>query len=827
MPGLLEICSLRLIRYENLASDAPDPTLQFLQEDFDTVPERHAFMGNYRRFCQDLIERVVAMRPIEAVRHLLGQATDMFQNLYSDGQAVTPATFSNNSIPLVTVDAKVTVVQTALKGYMRWYQSKQKDSAEVRDSHAQLQNDLQGWCKQLLQTQFQDPAIEKKIFSLVIETVQITLGKDARIVLDVCEHVFSQQPRSKPEASGLYEEAVRDLESSFPRELQKLAIRSSNVFMSVYPDLEQGVAKYMASSAIETRLKLDYQAFLFIIVQRTTAIDADEKSRRIGGMLEKVGESWRDPNISQALQTFEGFCSLLNLDQYPTFFLNAKAWTIADWSTIELNEEGRGARERIQARTDELPLLPTRTFLSASTERVKVGTADYEIAKAQWCDAVPLILPSVLQIVGHSHAFTNMERWSSFPKDMQEIVRRTLVDRVWQSGISNESRDDFYARVRDSKYTLEGFASTVRAAVRNVRELSYWILHCMSHFGDAFYSHAELPDAVAQALYRDAHTLSPHQMSTLLRLSSALINGCPEAHRAAFLPPLLRMLFRQLDAKITADYDAMEGRKAESASDEALDAEMKAESVLRQLTFAAANLISSLLIPTAVQPNNVDTVEETRSRQISLRSLVLTEPSILEPLFLFCTHLLRIHDHRCVTQVIRTLRDIIPEFARPASSAPTFVGVQESVAAQAREYLSSSLLEAAITSLNEPYFTDLQRDIAYLIASLLFHYSASTSTPRRVLLSLPGMTDARVDTALSEILRTSSERGQRAVVLELLEGVRGRSIWEEGRISVTEAPRKRESSRWTAPADEGLPAAEGGIRRGGSPEGEAMGALFG
>ena len=55
-----------------------------LNEDIDTVPERHAFLGNYRRFCADVIEVLVRSTPSEAMEHILSQATNMFQSLYSN-----------------------------------------------------------------------------------------------------------------------------------------------------------------------------------------------------------------------------------------------------------------------------------------------------------------------------------------------------------------------------------------------------------------------------------------------------------------------------------------------------------------------------------------------------------------------------------------------------------------------------------------------------------------------------------------------------------------------------------------------------------------------
>lgn len=82
--GLLEVCCERLIRYESFPEDSEDVTILFLNEDIDTVPERHAFLGNYRRFCADVIEVLVRRTPVEAMEHILAQATTMFQNLYQN-----------------------------------------------------------------------------------------------------------------------------------------------------------------------------------------------------------------------------------------------------------------------------------------------------------------------------------------------------------------------------------------------------------------------------------------------------------------------------------------------------------------------------------------------------------------------------------------------------------------------------------------------------------------------------------------------------------------------------------------------------------------------
>jgi exportin-5 len=82
---LLELCSSRLIRYESMPEDSDDPSLIFLLEDIDTIPERHAFLGNYRRYAVQIIESIVRQNKSAAIYHILSQVDTSMQHLY-DGQ---------------------------------------------------------------------------------------------------------------------------------------------------------------------------------------------------------------------------------------------------------------------------------------------------------------------------------------------------------------------------------------------------------------------------------------------------------------------------------------------------------------------------------------------------------------------------------------------------------------------------------------------------------------------------------------------------------------------------------------------------------------------
>lgn len=182
---------------------------------------------------------------------------------------------------------------------------------------------------------------------------------------------------------------------------------------------------------------------------------------------------------------------------------------------------------------------------------------------------------------------------------MRGMVDRVLSDRFWQAGISEGSKDEFYARVIDRKNTVEGLASTIRGSVRFVRETAYAIIYCMSRLDMQFYGFSGLSGPLSEALFSDSIWLSTHQQSNLLNLVRYLVDDCPVQHREQFLPQLLAACSRQMDDKIHGEWDKMDRQQSLAANGEAgLKEEMKAESILRQVTYAAVSMVAEFLDPT-------------------------------------------------------------------------------------------------------------------------------------------------------------------------------------------------------------------------------------
>lgn len=407
---------------------------------------------------------------------------------------------------------------------------------------------------------------------------------------------------------------------------------------------------------------------------------------------------------------------------------------------------------------------------------------------------------------------------------MRPIVGRVLSDRFWQAGISEGSKDDFYARVVDKKGTLEGLGSTIRGTLRFVRETCYAIIYCLSRMDVKFYGFQELPQPLARALLGDSTYLSTHQQVNILNLVRYLVDDCPVEQREHFLPPLLATAFQQMDRKINAEWESVASQQTVTAEADALTEEMKAESILRQVTYTAALMIADFLDPTkkskftpeGVAPvldaheltwSNVDpaphTPEQPPKKYPSLRKFCLMHTNIVEPLLVFCTHAIRMRDTRCCSIILRVFRSIVPEFQdqQPASEgrsiAPNQTGsgpegaahtdtspLPADVVPMIREYIASDVLKACITSLHEPYFVDLQKDLAALIAAIIAYYSRLTSTATDLLLSLPGVSEEGLQKFAPFMAKPGSHsRQQRALVLELLRDVKGVSISEMGKVS--------------------------------------------
>ncbi|KAK5995776.1 Protein MSN5-like protein [Cladobotryum mycophilum] len=805
---LLEICSSRLVRYENLPESTSDPTYIFLLEDTDTLPERHAFLGNYRRYSSQIIEAIVQLKLVDAVSHILGRTEHILQHLYDGQPSFSKQNYFKHSMPVLQVDSHFTVIEATLKGYAKWRRLHLRDNQQQA---AELEANLEAWCKKLLEMSFEDPLIRKRTLQLLVYFSTTALNKNADFMLKVLEHIILTWPALEPEYRA-FNDAIKDLQGESMIELQRLASEMPDHLLGVYEQIEARVNEMMSSGSLDEKRALAYRSFLFLIIHRASIIDTQTKIQKLGEFIEPVKAQWQNENIRSALKSYSGFCELLALDKAQAYLVSRQAHTLQDWGVVELDAEGLALQSEMEERLKQLPLRPTKSFLAFSVERLDKSSAAFQASCALWQEGFSTILADLLEFLSFAHATHNPNNWTGLPVDMRSMVDRVLSDRFWQAGISEGSKDDFYARVMDKKNTIEGLASTIRGSVRFVRETAYAIIYCMSRLDLQFYGFQGLSQPLSKALFADSIWLSTHQQSNLLNLVRYLVDDCPVDYREHFLPQLLASCFRQMDAKINTEWQKLDQQQTIAADGEdGLKEEMKAESILRQVTYTAVVMVADFLDPTKLNPPTLkaraqkdDVSEDSEEAFPSLRRFCLTHQDIVEPLLVFCTHVIRMRDTRCCGMILRLFISLVPEFhpgqgqsqkkpqaqltedGRVAISAPTadMSPVPPQIASAIREYISLDVLKACITSFHEPYFVEVQKELASLMAAIVVHYSPITSTPSEVLLALPNVDAAELERLRPYMAKPGSHtRQQRAIVLEFLKNLKGVSVSEMGKLA--------------------------------------------
>ncbi|EWZ01667.1 hypothetical protein FOYG_01215 [Fusarium oxysporum NRRL 32931] len=817
IPPLLETCSSRLVRFENLPEDTQDATLLYLMEDTDTVPERHAFLGNYRRYSSQIIEAVVQLKLVDAIQHILGRTEDLLQHLYDGQPPLDKQNYFKHSMPVLRVDAQFTVIEATLKGYSKWRKHRPQ---EHQQQGPEIEANLESWCNKLLEMSFEDPMIRKRTLQLLVYFSTTALNKNATFMLKVLEHILMTWPALQPEYRA-FNDAIKDLQGESMIELQRLASEMPDHLLGVYDQIESKVNEMMSSGSLDEKRSIAYKSFLFIIIHRATSVDAQAKIQKLREFIDPVKAQWQNETVRNSLESYASFCELLGLDKAQNYMANRRAHEIADWGSQELDAEGLALQNELEERLKLLPLRSTKSFLAFSVERLDKSSDAFKASYALWQDGFPEILADLLKFLTYAHASHKPDNWVGLPGEALSTVHRILSDRFWQAGISEGSKDDFYARVMDKKNTMEGLASTIRGSVRFVRETAYAIIYCMSRLERQFYGFEGLSAPLSKALFSDSVWLSTHQQSNLLNLVRYLVDDCPVDCREHFLPQLLAACFQQMDAKINGEWEKMQRQQEVAADGEAgLKEEMKAESILRQVTYTAVLMVADFLDPTKpskfqevpglsraneltvsldgpIQNGDSSSGVDQEKDYPSLRRFCLTHQEVVEPLLVFCTHGIRVRDSRCCTMILRLFISLVPEFHLVDGQLPKSVlqspmeahlatdrfPIPPAISSAIREYISLDVLKACITSFHEPYFVELQKDLAALIATIVVYYSPITSSPRDVLLSLPNVNMADLDRLSTYIAKPGAHtRQQRALVLDLLKDLKGVSVSEMGKL---------------------------------------------
>ena len=135
-------------------------------------------------------------------------------------------------------------------------------------------------------------------------------------------------------------------------------------------------------------------------------------------VVKMIQASWEDPEFERHLQSFEGFCELVGVAGAQGYLHSHSAHSIRDWSSFELDEEGKAIQTRMGGRfkvgwaaemriwteltlgKQLLPLRLTKSFLAASVDRTRKGSEALAFSTMLWRPAMAVIIPRLLKLLG-------------------------------------------------------------------------------------------------------------------------------------------------------------------------------------------------------------------------------------------------------------------------------------------------------------------------------------------------------------------------------------------------------------------------------------------
>jgi len=126
-------------------------------------------------------------------------------------------------MPILRVDAHFTVVEAVLKGYIKSTMSHGSKPPQDEQERISMENNLESWCERLLDMQFEDPIIRKRILQLAA-AFSITLDKKVSFMLKVLEALLVTRLPEIPEFPA-YSDAVKELQTDCMHELLRLATK--------------------------------------------------------------------------------------------------------------------------------------------------------------------------------------------------------------------------------------------------------------------------------------------------------------------------------------------------------------------------------------------------------------------------------------------------------------------------------------------------------------------------------------------------------------------------------------------------------------------------
>lgn len=754
---LLQFAADALVYYEQIDDHI---SKRFSEIDFQSTSEFQAFCSTYRKRIRDIIRLISCVKLDYTYDWLNNRLNSYFSSSY--GQEVLSSTFlDRKSDPYLSALSQFMIIECFINGCIRWkiwYPS----GADYDDKLDAILGKLEVLSNQLIALNIREPLLLKK--QIQNFALFLTMLKD-NVLFTLLEKIITSATMDYPEVDleerSSQADAVRDLRYACGIELNRMALLMPESLKEIFSDLENVVAKIMPNLSYHE--KISFKSFLLTIVLKSSL---DKKEERFAAIVDPELVAWSDQTTVVGLSELPWFMERLGIVQIAEYFQKRGINENSDLLSISIDDEGKKLKSDLTKRWQTLfPVRATRMFIHYSMQSVKKDE-EFKMLQDMWRPRIVPILPYIMRLLYQLQAYHDPANWKELPVVVQSFVKYSTIERFWEAGASNKSKDEFIDEHMKAMQTLRDFADSVGHIVRYTREYTLLVISAISSLGSVFFDIDEAPQLLIDsiAIYKHGTNeisagVSTHGWKHIMNVAiRPLLKNCPEECAPKFLSAFLPKLFDTLDILLCQKWSVYMNDidvNPLPTDDEEMTEDILEENLLRQLTTVVVRIMIDCVGQNST--NTQSSKGKFTAHQIKMRSIIFENINILAPFLKLLNHLMSFRDSKCSFNAILVMRCCLSDVLIKEDSVDEFFTI---------EVMKNLLLNVLCQSSFKDSFYEALNVFTVLFLTLCKEYKPA----RTYLYEISYAYD--IDTLYENLKSVDHYRNQRALMIEFIDWIK-------------------------------------------------------
>ncbi|SCU83621.1 LAMI_0C03928g1_1 [Lachancea mirantina] len=757
IPELLQFSADALVYYEQIDNHV---SKNFAESDFQSNSEFQSFCSTYRKRIRDIIRLISCVQIDFAYDWLNIRLNTFFGSSY--GQEVLKSSFlDHKSEPYLSALSHLMVVECFINGCIRWKIWFPESSAYDTKLN-EILTKLETLSDQLIALNLREPLLLKK--QIQNFALFLTMLKD-NVLLKLLEKIITSATLEYPEVDledkNEQSDSVRDLRYACGIELNRMAILMPDSLSKIYDDLKNVVGSIMPRLSYHE--SISFKSFLLTIVLKSSL---DEKEANFAALVDPELAAWSNKDTVVGLTDLPWFMERLGIVQIAEYFQKRDIHADSDLLSIQIDDEGKALKNELAKRWQTLfPVRATRMFVHYSMQSIK-SEKEFEMLQTLWKPRIVPILPYILRLLYQLQSYHDSDNWKELPVVVQSFVKCSTIERFWEAGASNKSKDEFIDEHMKAMQTVRDFADSVGHIVRYTREYVLLVLSAISSLGSILYDIKEFPELIigSIAIFKPGtEDISPgvsaHGWKHIINVAiRPLLKNCPESSAATFMPAFLPRLFETLDiilCKRWAVYMNNIDVNPPPTDEDEMTEEILEENLLRQLTTVVVRLLIDCIgqVSGSSQASNM----KLTSHQIKMRKMIFGDINILAPFLKLLNHLMSFRDSKCSFNSILVMKSCLADTLIKHEKVDEFFTVD----------VMPNLL---FNILSQSAFKDSLYEGLYVFTVIFLTLCKEYKTSRDYLYQLSHGFD--VESLYENVRNVESYKNQRALMIEFIDWIK-------------------------------------------------------